>query len=83
MSDCQILNFTLSFNLHYVKIILQIVIILKIVINFCPIVKLILRTVNLQRTMSIYFEVCQTKLQIVQNKLKKGVPFILLAMVHK
>ena len=24
--------------------------------------------------MSIYFEVCQTKLQIVQNKLKKGVP---------
>ena len=46
---------------------------LKIVINFCPIVKLILRTVNLQRTMSIYFEVCQTKLQIVQNKLKKGV----------
>ena len=23
--------------------------------------------------MSIYFEVCQTKLQIVQNKLKKGV----------
>ena len=25
--------------------------------------------------MSIYFEVCQTKLQIVQNKLKKGVVF--------